>query len=444
MTCWSMGGVLFGQFQICTWRGIFFASALMLCQPVAKAQDQTADATSNQPPSGTEILKRAAQGGGLGGPQSAGAQLEEDAVKRETTSRRPGVDALFQPAEDALARLKEKTGLQIGFDYQGVWQGASDSLTDNDEASAGHVRMIGKWQLVGRGTKNPGSLSFILEQRHELWDELTPGQLAGDIGYLGVTGTAFSDSGGHLTVAYWEQALAEGRAGFVAGRIDPTDYTDILGYANQRTTFLNLSSLINPTVGAPDPGFGFGAGGLLTDQVYTLGVISDANGSLKDVHWFPGGDELYTYGELGWTPSRGQRYTTNVHVGAWHVDKREDAGVPESHGVVASANVTLRDVFMPFVRAGWSDGAAPLFNTHYSGGFLYYFPQYSDLIGFSAAYDEPSASGLRNQTTLEAFYRYQFSDNVAITANAQLLIDPALHPSEDKITVFGVRARFNM
>jgi len=283
---------MFGQYRCGIGRGILFVCAILLCQPVASAQDQTGDGASSQPVSGTEILKRAAQSGGLGGPQSAGAQLEEDAVKRETTSRRPGVDAHFQPAEDALARLKEMYGLQIGFDYQGVWQHASDTLTDNDEASAGHVRMIGKWQLVGRGTENPGSLVFILEQRHELWDELTPGQLAGDIGYLGVTGTAFSDSGGHLTVAYWEQALAEGRAGFVAGRIDPTDYTDILGYANQRTTFLNFTSLVNPTVGAPDPGFGFGAGGLLTDQVYTLGVISDANGSLKDVHWFPGGDEF--------------------------------------------------------------------------------------------------------------------------------------------------------
>jgi porin len=91
-----------------------------------------------------------------------------------------------------------------------------------------------------------------------------------------------------------------------------------------------------------------------------------------------------------------------------------------------------------------SNSAAPLFNKHFSGGFIYQFQQYRDLIGFSVAYDEPSASGLRNQTTMEVFYRYQFSDNIAITADAQLLIDPALHPSEDQVAVFGVRARLNM
>jgi len=424
--------------------GILSAAALMLWSTGALAQEQTVDAPSAQPPSGTEILIRAAQGGRLGGPQSAGGQLAEDAAKREGVSRRPGWDAFFQPVEDALARLKETTGLQLGFDYQAVWQRANHSLTDHKQGSSGHVRMIGKWELVGRGTENHGSLAFILEQRHELWTELTPSQLAGDIGYLGVTGTSFSDSGGHLSVAYWEQALAEGRAGFVAGRIDPTDYTDILGYANQRTSFMNFTSLVNPTVAAPDPGFGFGAGGFLTDQIFALGVISDANGSLTEVEWFPGGEEFYMYGELGWTPARGKRYATNIHVGAWHLDERKDAMVPESEGVVVSANVTLRDVFMPFVRAGWSDGAAPLFNAHYSGGFLYYFPQYRDLMGFSIAWDEPATPGLRDQTTLEAFYRYQFSDNIAITADAQLLINPALNPTEDQIAVFGIRTRFNM
>jgi porin len=131
-------------------------------------------------------------------------------------------------------------------------------------------------------------------------------------------------------------------------------------------------------------------------------------------------------------------------VGAWHVDERVDAGVPESHGIVVSANVTLDDVFMPFVRAGWSDGEAPFYETAVSGGFIYYFPRYRDLTGFSVAWNKPATSGLRDQTTLEAFYRYQFSDNVAITADAQLLLNPALNPDDDQIAVFGLRARLDM
>ena len=420
---------------------LFALMALAGLPTPAWAQD-AGDAVK-QPAAGAGILRGAAEAG-LGGPQSVGPQLQEDAAQRETLSRRPGVDAFFDPAEASLERLREISGLQVGLDYQAVYQAATDSLTEETQASSGSARLFGKWQLLGGESANPGSLVFLLEQRHELWNELTPAQLGSDVGYLGITGTTFSDNGASLTTLYWEQALMEGNAGFVAGRIDPTDYIDILGYANQRTTFLNLSSLVNPSIALPDPGFGFGVGAMLTDQFFVKGLVSDANGSLTDVSFFPGGDEVFTYGEFGWTPAREDRFLTNVHVGAWHVDERVEAGVPESQGIVVSANITIDDVLMPFVRAGWSDGEAPFYKTAISGGFIYYFPNYRDLMGFAAAWNEPAASGLADQTTLEAFYRYQFSDNIAITADAQLLLNPALNPDEDQIAVFGLRARVDL
>jgi len=99
---------------------------------------------------------------------------------------------------------------------------------------------------------------------------------------------------------------------------------------------------------------------------------------------------------------------------------------------------------MPFVRAGWSDGDAPFYSAAVSGGFLYYLPRYRDLLGFAAAWNAPAVAGLPDQTTLEAFYRYQFSDNIAITADAQLLLNPALNPDQDQVAVFGLRARLDM
>jgi porin len=416
---------------------------LLLAPITTVAQDAPPEADADQSNSGAEVLRSAAKAG-LGGPQSVGPQLQEDAAQRKTMSRRPGVDAIFQPAEDSLERLRQISGLQVGLDYQALYQTATDSLTSDGQASSGSARMFGKWQLLGRDTQNPGSLVFLVEQRHELWTELAPAQLGSDIGYLGITGTTFSDSAASLTTLYWEQALAQGRSGFVAGRIDPTDYIDILGYANQRTTFLNLSTLVNPSIALPDQGFGFGAGTMLTDQFFAKGLITDANGSLTEIEFFPGGSEFFTYGEFGWTPSRDDRFLTNIHIGAWHVDERMDVGVPESHGVVVSANVTINDVFMPFIRAGWSDGEAPFYGKALSGGFIYYLPRYRDLMGFAVAWNDPAVAGLSDQTTLEAFYRYQFSNNIAITADAQLLLNPSLNPSEDQIAVFGLRARLDM
>lgn len=105
--------------------------ALML--PVAAlAQD------GEQRASGAAILRGAAEAG-LGGPQSVGAQLEEDAAQRRTMSRRPGVDALFDPVETSLERLQEISGLQVGLNYQALYQSATDSLTNQDQVSSGSV-----------------------------------------------------------------------------------------------------------------------------------------------------------------------------------------------------------------------------------------------------------------------------------------------------------------
>jgi len=46
------------------------------------------------------------------------------------------------------------------------------------------------------------------------------------------------------------------------------------------TTFWNLSSLVNASIALPDPGAGLRTGGYVNDQIYELGLISDANGSL--------------------------------------------------------------------------------------------------------------------------------------------------------------------
>ncbi|MDX2317532.1 MAG: hypothetical protein QNK17_03890, partial [Hyphomicrobiaceae bacterium] len=79
------------------------AGALLLAPITTVAQDASLAAGADQSSSGAEILRSAAKAG-LGGPQSVGPQLQEDAAQRKTMSRRPGVDAIFQPAEDSLER----------------------------------------------------------------------------------------------------------------------------------------------------------------------------------------------------------------------------------------------------------------------------------------------------------------------------------------------------
>lgn len=413
-------------------------AALLFASPASIASAQTAE---GQP--GSVDGLRAAASASIGGPASAEAQLEIDRVRREQDSRWPALDRALDPLEGWRLNLKERTGLNLSFDYQTLYQESTDSLTGEDKGALGQVRILGNWELLDRSGANPGRLVFILENRHRLGQSIVPAELAGEIGYAGVTATTFSDTNSTLSVAYWSQTLADGRAGFVAGRIDPGDFSSILGYVNPRTTFSNYSILFSPVLPLPDPGFGTGAGGFLTDQIYVKGLASDANGSMTDVEWFPGGSEFYTYGEIGWTPESSQRFLTNIHLGFFHVDERVDAGVPSVKGAVLSANHTIDEKLMLFGRLGWSDGsAATIAERALNVGVLWRPGFYDDLIGFGITVADLSDPSLDRQTTMEAFYRFDVSDNVALTADVQYLHNPGFNSNDP--WVFGLRLRFNL
>ena len=121
---------------------------------------------------------------------------------------------------------------------------------------------------------------------------------------------------------------------------------------------------------------------------------SRGSGVVTEIEFFDDGAEFYTSGEIGWSPSRGERYTHNIHVTGWHSDERDDAGVPESWGLTTGANWTVGGIWMPFVRAGWSDGEAPLMNATATLGLMHYRAQRSDLIGFAMNWGDPADSML--------------------------------------------------
>ena len=65
------------------------------------------------------------------------------------------------------------------------------------------------------------------------------------------------------------------------------------------------------------------------------------------------------------------------------------------------------------------------------------------MLGFPVNRGDPSNDLLRDQDTVEVFYRIAFSQNLQLTPSVQLLIDPALDPQEDSIWVFGLRMRMS-
>ena len=230
----------------------------------------------------------------------------------------------------------------------------------------------------------------------------------------------------------------------ILGRYDPNDYLDVLGYANPFTAFQNLSILLNSSIAFADASLGIGAGHYFKGGWYGLATLNDANGVVTDLEVFDHGSEFYTHVEFGWSPTRKARYTHNVHVTAWHVDQRDNAGIPESWGLTAGANWTFDETWMPFLRAGWSEGDAPLMHATITAGLIYRSVKPSDLTGMALNWGKPSDDALDDQFTIELFHRFQLAQNFAMTPSVQFLIEPALNPDDDAIVIFGLRARLTL
>ena len=378
----------------------------------------------------------------IGGPNSIPAQLEDDDLRKKPALR--FLEKALQPWFDWKRKINKQYGLQLGADYAVLYQGASESLTGESNAFSGVFRIFGKWNLVGQGTENTGALVFNVSHRHKIGTDITPTQLGVNVGYLGNTGTTFTDVGLVLVDLFWQQAFNNSQSGFIVGRFDPIDYVDVLGYSSPWKGFQNRAIRLNSSIALPSLSYGIAAGTFISDQWYVGGTINDANGTIDNLEFFEDGSEFFSSLELGWAHSKENRQLKNIHVTYWHVDEREQKGIPQSDGIAIGANWLINKEWLPFMRVGFSDGLAPQMQKTITVGLGHYFSSRSDVIGLGVNWGDPSDEALREQYTTELFYRFQYAQNIAITPSVQWLVDPALNPDEDNIWIFGLRVRMNL
>ena len=360
----------------------------------------------------------------LGGPTSIPAQLAEQ----------------DDDAGSFFDRLDADHGLSLAIDYASMFQAASDVLEGDSSASSGALRIYGTWTLVGRGTRNRGSIVAKVEHRHA-YSDIAPAGLAANVGFLGVNAIGFTDVREFVAPVYWQQFFGNGRSGFFAGRVDPLDFVDVLGVGSQWTSFQNGATLANLSLPLPDLGCGAGAGRTFNDQ-WIIGVTAhDLNGSQTNLDCFAGGLELYKQAYVGWSPTRAQRFSQTAILTVWHSDSQRD-GNGSGNGVSLSANWTINDRWMPFVRVGVSDGEAAVMKSQLSAGLTFTFGSNRSQIGAAISYQEPTISDLDNQTTFETYARWQVTPSLAISPNVQILRNPALNPDESTIVLGGVRIRY--
>jgi len=380
-----------------------------------------------------------------GGPDSVDALLEDSSATHPNLLNQD----LRVRWDEWKGGVAEATGLSFGIDYSTQMFAATDALAGEDDyAAGGMARFYGKWEILNRGETNSGTLNWKVEHRHRYTD-VAPSGFASAIGDAGFMAGPFSNNNLRLTNLYWRQGLGERVVAYL-GFLDVTDFVDVYALGSPWTGYSNLAFSTGAASMAlpPDAGLGAMLDAWATDNVYLIGGITDLNADPTDP--FNGFDsffdesEFFTSLEFGWTTSKDRFYTDNVHLTLWHVDAVDATGTSEGWGANFSASKWIDDNYMPFLRAGYTDGAGgmSLFEASVSVGVAANLCANRDLVGIAANWgraNEDTYGVDDDQFTIEAFYRLQLTQAIRITPSVQLVFDPVNNPDDDFIAVFGLR-----
>ena len=349
------------------------------------------------------------------------------------------------PLEEFRAWKKDvetRTGLNLGFDNFTHYLGSNSDSSPSD-ALSNVTRVYGTWTAKGPDTPDSGALIFKLENRSAVGSYISTQALGPSLGYAGTFASTYSDAGLILTNLYWRKWFAGGRGGFVVGQVDVYDYTNVSSISSPWTGFTNLAFQQQPTFPGPSQGLGAAMQWRLSDRWTVLGGLANANGDPSDP--WDSAQELFDSGEtfkhlaLGWSPEWANRYSDMVQLTIWQVDERKEAGIAGGHGLSFAAS-GISGQWHHFLRAGYAKDAGTILDRTISAGFGYDARDGTDLAGLAVAWGR-APNNTRDQYTLEAFYRFDWTDFLQLTPSIQYVANPANDPNTSEILVLGARVR---
>ncbi len=248
----------------------------------------------------------------------------------------------------------------------------------------------------------------------------------------------------HAKPWYWVQSLFEGALRIGFGRADPENIFAGHKLQSANLFFLNKAFSTNPTVAYPGSGDVIAASLKPVEWFYVGGGIFNAYGNTTSIETSRLFDtwRVFSFGEIGFTPTIEGVGAGRYRVALWHIDARPDDGRPSDEGFSLIADQAVGEQWMIFARYGYSD--AGVTNVRHLGeaGATYkgLLTGPESLTGFAAAIADPR-SGDRQEKILEVFHRIQVTPQSQFTLGAQLIIDPVNAPDDDMLAVFSARFR---
>jgi hypothetical protein len=374
-------------------------------------------------------------------PPEAGASptesLSPDSVGEKLGLIRPGVEL-----KRRFDQIAAETNLRLGLANTLLFQQASAGPGER-WAGGGDLDLLAKWTAIGAGTKDTGVLNAHGEYRYQIGDQ-PPSELGADLGTLLKTTNGFNERTMVLKELYWDQRLLDERLRFIAGRVNPEVLFGGHKLQSAEQYFLNQAFSINPTVAYPQPGLAALGQVKPTDWLFVDGGITDANSSAtsNDFNEFFSEREYLEFVEGALTPTIQGVGTGRYRLAAWHIDERVEAGKASDKGFTISCDQDLGESFIVFARYGHADGGLTnVVDSIQAGTGIKGVLGDENLLGLAAAWSAPKDASLRDEKTIEVFQRFQITDNVQFTIDAQAIFDPSNAPGDNVLGVFSARLR---
>jgi len=349
------------------------------------------------------------------------------------------LDMLIRPLDD----LYEKTGLRIGVANTMLFMQPMGGESSRYGA-AGDLDIMSSWTLIGRGTKDTGRFVFTGEYRYEMGAQ-PPSRIGGQMRTLVGPVNAFNDRGWVVRDAYWVQRLFDARVRILFGRADPSDYVGSHWLQNVNNSFANRSFAFNPAIPFPGHGPMLGVSVRPTDQFYiTAGAANAYSQTIRmEVNTVFSEWDIFSFGEVGYTPTFKGLGAGRYAFGLWHMDARDLDNLPSDYGFTFIVDQNLTKNLQMFARYAYSDGT--LTNIRQLGqlgfGLSGLFGRTDDLTGAAFSLAVPRSEATRNETVMEMFHRFQVSQNTQLSVGLQLIANPGNAPDNETAGVFYARIR---
>jgi hypothetical protein len=377
-------------------------------------------------------------------PDDIGYQLQESEERVDAIFPFGPLTPLHNVWDLTNGHLRESIGLDLGLNYTAIYQKADTTVRGPRDAGDGDLDFFGRWHLLGCEGYQPGALVFSSETRHR-YSEIAPNNL--DTGTVGGAIVGFGTQDFSLVQLYWEQGSYDDGLIVRIGEMDSALIWDGGRYVSSNYAF--LSPAFSDTLPMALPGAGLGVAGAVypTESTYIAAGVHDANGkrTTAGFNTFFGEGEYFSAIELGWFPNEGETNEGMYHVTFWNTDARQNAGRPSDRGIALTLEqqVGCDGNLVPFLRYAYAHRGLNGIRQNLSIGLGVedIFGQNDDVIGVAASWQDPSNATLRDQYTVESFYRFYITPYTHLTPDIQVVIDPANAPNRDAVTVFGVRLR---